>query len=394
MPLFIIFVLAIILFLFTSSIFYFFYKKRDNTKIEKGEEIEKIDWFSKGLLLLAFFILIFSLISPFLFTREPIDNGFIFSSQTGYIGDTIGGIMNPFISIVGVIVTGLAFYMQFKANKLQRELFNKEIDKNKEQFEFQKFESKLYEMLRIHRDNVSDFRIEGYDFEEKSNHLNQPVSLTRYVKDTIGRKVFVTMHTELECIIKIYKIANNITTIDKKGYNLCYEVFFGGLRSFQIKFPQYTQFIHYLTLARRQHNNDLIPTNKSNFKRKTFNGIDLNFNYKPFSGHSSRLGHYFRQLFLIVKTVVFEDSLKGNDELKLNYLRLLRAQLTNHEQILLFYNWLNHDFGGNWENKQNAFFSKFKMIHNLWYNLMLQDNYILEKIDWIRKKGDDVFEIG
>ncbi|RYE12103.1 MAG: hypothetical protein EOP45_23460, partial [Sphingobacteriaceae bacterium] len=47
-----------------------------------------------------------------------------------------------------------------------------------------------------------------------------------------------------------------------------------------------------------------------------------------------------------------------NDQEKIKYLRILRAQLSNHEQILLFYNWLS-GHGKNWENDNQHFFTKY-----------------------------------
>lgn len=40
------------------------------------------------------------------------------------IGDSIGGTLNPIIAFTASILTFLAFYIQFKANKSQREIFN------------------------------------------------------------------------------------------------------------------------------------------------------------------------------------------------------------------------------------------------------------------------------
>ncbi|HCN50773.1 MAG TPA: hypothetical protein DIT10_17080 [Chryseobacterium sp.] len=48
------------------------------------------------------------------------------------IGDSIGGILNPIIGISGSILTFLAFYIQYKTNKTQVELFDKnQIEQNK-----------------------------------------------------------------------------------------------------------------------------------------------------------------------------------------------------------------------------------------------------------------------
>ena len=87
------------------------------------------DWTKLSVLciIIAGSLLLFSSIAPILFTNSSSRWDF---SDTGQIGDTIGGIMNPFIAIGGVIMTFLAFYMQIRANKLQREQFQKTLNKN------------------------------------------------------------------------------------------------------------------------------------------------------------------------------------------------------------------------------------------------------------------------
>jgi len=105
----------------------------------------------------------------------------------------------------------------------------------------------------------------------------------------------------------------------------------------------------------------MVHTNK---ERKEFDSTtSLNFKYKPFSGHASRLGHYFRHLFLLVKSVATSEVEKDYDK-TMKFLKILRAQLSNHEQTLLFYNWLS-GYGERWENKEYQFFTKYCMIHNL-----------------------------
>ena len=58
-------------------------------------------------------------------------------SETGNIGDTIGGLMNPFVALAGVLVTFLAFYIQYLTNKNQTYLFEKQIVEQKKQFNTQ-----------------------------------------------------------------------------------------------------------------------------------------------------------------------------------------------------------------------------------------------------------------
>lgn len=80
----------------------------------------------KGWYAFAIIIIAFALFAPYLFTR----NGIIDFTETGQIGDTIGGTMGPFIAIAGVIVTFLAFLMQKKANDIISE--QHEDDKRRE----------------------------------------------------------------------------------------------------------------------------------------------------------------------------------------------------------------------------------------------------------------------
>ena len=53
--------------------------------------------------------------------------------------------------------------------------------------------------------------------------------------------------------------------------------------------------------------------------------------------HQSELGHYFRHLYQIIK---FVDDSTLEDADKYKYIRLIRAQLSSYEIILLFYNCL------------------------------------------------------
>lgn len=79
------------------------------------------------LVILSIGLIVFSIFAPRLITEYY--SGWDFSNK-GVIGDTLGGIMNPFIAIAGVFSTFLAFLMQVKANQIQREQFLKSLSKN------------------------------------------------------------------------------------------------------------------------------------------------------------------------------------------------------------------------------------------------------------------------
>lgn len=372
-------------------------KKNEDTVSNLPTESE---WYIYPALTLAIIAIVAAFCAPYLYTDI---SGLKDTKETGSMGDTIGGLMNPYIALAGVILTGLAFYMQYEANKQQRALFlieqadNKkelqnQIDRQEEERKLQQFESQFYEMVRLHRENVSEMKINGYDFIQNDIYMKQPME--KFETSTEGRKVFITMKTELEAILSAYVKLN---TLDPASFKACYHLFFSGIDKFHTNYPNMRPFEIVLRSARQAHQSPTLSEVYENSERKEFvKGVVLKFNYKPFSGHASRLGHYFRHLYLTVKSVVFSDVLKTHGE-KMRYLKILRAQLSNHEQIMLFYNWLS-SFGSGWENDKHHFFTEFNMIHNLWHDELHQDPFIKSQVDYLRNKAkslgnDDIYEI-
>lgn len=69
--------------------------------------------------------------------------------ESGQIGDIVGGTTNPIIAIGAAFLTFLAFWMQYKANRQQRD-----------DISLERFESNLYEMLHLHRENLLTYLVE------------------------------------------------------------------------------------------------------------------------------------------------------------------------------------------------------------------------------------------
>ena len=372
-------------------------------KMNKEETKVKLGYTEITLISISFILIVFSFFAPKLFVQKS-KNGLDFSG-TGEIGDTIGGIMNPFIAIAGVLLTFLAFYIQYRANKIQREQFEEqlEIDKNQfkqelevqreqfeeslevqtEQFKKNQFENQFYEMVRLHKENVNEismtFHINHYYNGQKT-----------FSENTIkGREVFKYYLEELKIG---YFIAKSTYSNNSPNFliNKAYGVFFHGnkydnnISSTDSTQQEYCDFINKIISINNAHKRyeykKLNSVVSSNIEYKDAK----NLSYNLFQGYSAVLAHYYRHLYQTVKHITSQEGKFIGYNEKRKYLRILRAQLSNQEQAMLFYNWKS-DFGKNWENSINKFFTDYRMIHNLYSDLILDDFNLTEIFDLNKK---------
>jgi hypothetical protein len=98
--------------------------------------------------LLIFFIgIILIFLSLFAFTRPAIWSVWNFS-QTGQIGDTIGGITAPIINIIGAILVYISFREQVRANKIQFDALNDEKSRTETEKAYDKHQYRLDEIKK------------------------------------------------------------------------------------------------------------------------------------------------------------------------------------------------------------------------------------------------------
>jgi hypothetical protein len=107
-------------------------------ELEEVNNITMIEFLEKHksrvvslMLIFSLILVLFSFVAPYILTQPSIKPDFDFT-QTGTIGDTLGGIMNPFIALAGILLTFLAFYMQIEANRLQIKIFQDGLNAEKE----------------------------------------------------------------------------------------------------------------------------------------------------------------------------------------------------------------------------------------------------------------------
>lgn len=123
-----------------------------------------------AILLLLLFVLICFL--PILFTKLPICVADF--SNTGQIGDTIGGIIGPFVAIIASCLTFLAFWVQYKANEQQRY-----------DIALERFENTLFQLIQRQESLINNLHYSPIDSADKL-----------YGENFTGRHVFDILYSK------------------------------------------------------------------------------------------------------------------------------------------------------------------------------------------------------
>lgn len=175
------------------------------------------------ILFIAAILLIFSLYSPYIFTRITDDVDYQFNEHTGVIGDTFG-IMNPFIGLIGILLTFLAFYMQIKANKLQRDQFN--LSRNDEKdllFQTHKIEAyDSLDLLSVNIDSlIEDLKLKGERIKEYEISLREEPLNSHLLLHTATKNYVKILDINRGAIYKAYKL---FKVSDNKDYVRLYNI--------------------------------------------------------------------------------------------------------------------------------------------------------------------------
>lgn len=197
----------------------------------------------------------------------------------------------------------------------------------------QSFETKYFALIRMHRDNVAELELPG----------------------AIGRKIFVLLFRELRCALEIVRqvvkgLPQQLT--QREMLHIAYYCLFFGVgpnssRMLRTSLGQFDQ-----ELIGRIEN--ALDNDETKQKIKNARG----FCYIPFEGHQSRLGHYYRHLYQMVR-YVDQQTLAIN---KYEYVKTIRAQLSTHEQALLLVNCLT-PLGRNW--LRLGFIRNYRLVQNI-----------------------------
>jgi hypothetical protein len=322
---------------------------------------KKIIIFTVLTIIIAAFIF---LLIPYLVIHKS--GSWVDGQNTSAISDTIGGITGSIVGFIGVILTFLAFYIQFQANQVQVKALNEQKEsaqQQEKQILLQQFENIFFELLKLHRENVSELSY----------------------RDNEGRNVIIKIVNEFFEILKALADTDIIRDnhLDEQDLaNIAYTILFFGTDETVADVLENRFFKKYSSIE------DRIQAFIQELRKKE---NPYGFDKYYFNGHQSQLGHYFRHLRRIV-TFVHRNSFLTPKQ-KRAYMRILRAQLSNHEQIILFFNSIS-DLGLKWELK-NDDGETLITTYNLLRNIPLGSIYgFRPKSYYPELKMENDFEVG
>lgn len=258
-------------------------------------------------------------------------------------GDSFGAV-NALISAFAFAGMIVAFILQRYELKLQRKELQMTRDEMKEQTaEFEKqntimkkqaFEGTFFNMLEVHRLNVGNIMVDGAVNSEAF-----------YTLVTILEGRYKAVEKSLEEIEKHpsdsdfsdgAKILQGLSEEERKKF--CIKFAYGHLTYGADYHVNYHKGSKYRVLEKS------VQCTFTNHITSVV-GKDGLFKYEYFEGI---LGHYYRTIFQIVMFVDRQDILNFNE--KYQYVKMLRSQMSDYEQILFYYNSLSN-MGNPWINR-------------------------------------------
>lgn len=315
-------------------------------------------------------------------------------TETGQIGDTIGGITAPYIGLLGAGLTFLAFWIQYKTNEQQREELKEQNRENQKQ----RIESMLFEMIKLHRENVDRLKIGDKSGIDLFNEV-----LNQYTELFYDLDVFFSHYTNADIYEGQYltELESNATLtrkrINLKSYaqaDMCYIILFYGfkngdnsvlkhffegrykltfyenileilaikpkaetkwkqlLQREDIKYEQKLSIFKEIIKYQNKRYEGTIPEPQGDIQtdenlRRIF---DDSWQPRPkelfYEGIHYSLGQYFRNAFHTVQLIHNSNYLDAEE--KRSLVRVFRGQISSSEQYLILLNCLSI-FGRIWE---------------------------------------------
>jgi biopolymer transport protein ExbB/TolQ len=297
--------------------------------------------------------------------------------KLGVVGDFFGGTTVGLLSLASIIFVIAAIVMQKEELALQRE----EVRKTREEYEVtnqtmkkQQFENTFFNMLNLHQSILKEINLEGKSgrqafetFYERLRNAYHDKIYNDYKNEILDElplmddnfiNTFV-MELKIDKALDSFIQSNN-SSYRKEEYKKFMETVLAGeneewelikkqkLKEVEGEIGHYSRKLkidiireNLVFLNNLSFNNEIIDKFNENFSKNPL--IELKIKayelvYKEYSPHG---GHYFRNLYRIVRLI--EDESFSKDENvniteKRKYRGILRAQLSSMELLMIFYN--------------------------------------------------------
>lgn len=269
------------------------------------------------------------LLAPFLISRDiglpP------FTQSTGSIGDTIGGITAPIVGIMGAVLVYYALLAQIEANKQINDQFQEQQKTTIQQ----NFEQTFFSLLNIHHEIVNNIRISSNSLKLK---LEPDGSKLRNLADDDLNSVKSDIHNIAKTFNDKYLNAestkNPVEHKSREFFKYTVEIMEDLITTLDSINPRCAEFVKdYEFQGEKSKHADVEIVSFFHSAYKTM-----------FKKLDSDLGHYYRNLYRIVK-MISEQTFGETDEKVIYdkqyvYTSIVRSQLSDYEIKWLFYNGL------------------------------------------------------
>ncbi len=271
--------------------------------------------------IVSFFIIIFN--KSYNFNETSI----IDPNLASQFGDFFGGFVGTIFSILSVF---LLIYTILHQNKESKKTA---------------LETNFFRMIDYHNQNVNQLKIPHLDSTRRDDFSE-------------GRRAFVQFKIQIHRLFEIVREVKNekyYQLTEEQIADIVYIIFYYGIDGSWVSFIE-SKLERYAPIS-----NELA----SNIQAK----INLNPNLKIGRTNQTNLSTYFRNMYNAIKMVDESKFLAESEKKEL--IKIYRAQLSNPELYVLFFNVLSR-FGKKW--KENKYITTYQLLKNIPHNYC--DNYI------------------
>lgn len=259
-------------------------------------------------------------------------------------------------------------------------------------FRMSSFESRFVKMIELQRDKTKQLSV-PYTAKDKDGNGLRPV-----LKGQDAISYFLSLYSEALSLVSdqftevqirnLYRVQSvyladcriwgGAKLKDRTLSNIAYLITFIGVTKAGVELLKNKYFTKYdegsINTLLRVFQLKLAGANDNGGGHAMQEAQRVENEEKKFVGFQQEFGNYFRQLFQIVNHVNSQEWLKYGD--KYGYVKMLRSQLSNQEEVLLFYNSIS-DVGMAWEYENKGrdeqdenlqLITKYNILKNIPHN--------------------------